>query len=268
MENLEIYNKLKEVPKEAQKKITGGRLSGMTDIKPMWRIEKLTEVFGPVGIGWYTKTLKKELIAGANNEMIATVDIELYVNYKKPFGLDKDMWSVGIEGSGGSNYITNEKKGQYTNDECFKMAYTDALSVACKSLGMGANVYWGDSKYNTNEPTEEEAKTFKFESGKHKGESIEEVAEDDEDYLIWWLDQGKNDRIKQMITLVTGLTPTPIPSEDEQLEKLTLMNQMNNLIQKTNTDCEKLNEHYGVKSNADMTIQQLKDAISVLEKKL
>ena len=52
MENLEIYNKLKEVPEEAQKKITGGRLNGMTDIKPMWRIEKLTEVFGICGIGW------------------------------------------------------------------------------------------------------------------------------------------------------------------------------------------------------------------------
>ena len=55
MENLEIYNKLKEVPKEAQKPITGGRLNGMIDIKPMWRIEKLTEVFGICGIGWKTK---------------------------------------------------------------------------------------------------------------------------------------------------------------------------------------------------------------------
>ena len=46
-DNLKIYNMIKKVPDEAQKKITGGRLSGMTDIKPMWRIEKLTEVFGP-----------------------------------------------------------------------------------------------------------------------------------------------------------------------------------------------------------------------------
>ena len=51
MDKLEIYNKLKSVPEEAKKKITGGRLSGMTDIKPMWRIEKLTETFGPCGIG-------------------------------------------------------------------------------------------------------------------------------------------------------------------------------------------------------------------------
>lgn len=146
-DNLKIYNMIKAVPDEAQKRITGGRLSGMTDIKPMWRIEKLTEVFGVCGLGWYTTTRNKEIIDGANGEKIAVVDINLFVNYKKPFGLDEDLWSEPIEGTGGSSFIANEKNGLYTSDECFKMAYTDALSVACKSLGMGAEIYWGDSKY-------------------------------------------------------------------------------------------------------------------------
>lgn len=146
-ENLKIYNMIKKVPDEAQKKITGGRLSGMTDIKPMWRIEKLTEVFGPCGLGWYTTTRNKEIIDGANGEKIAVVDINLFVNYKKPFGLGEDLWGEPIEGTGGSSFIANERNGLYTSDECFKMAYTDALSVACKSLGMGAEIYWGDSKY-------------------------------------------------------------------------------------------------------------------------
>lgn len=146
-DNLKIYNMIKAVPDEAQKRITGGRLSGMTDIKPMWRIEKLTEVFGVCGLGWYTTTRNKEIIDGANGEKIAVVDINLFVNYKKPFGLDEDLWSEPIEGTGGSSFIANERNGLYTSDECFKMAYTDALSVACKSLGMGAEIYWGDSKY-------------------------------------------------------------------------------------------------------------------------
>lgn len=146
-DNLKIYNFIKSVPEEAQKQITGGRLKGMTDIKPMWRIEKLTEVFGVCGLGWYTATKNKEIIDGANGEKIAVVDINLFVNYKNPFGLDEDLWSEPIEGTGGSSFIANEKNGLYTSDECFKMAYTDALSVACKSLGMGAEIYWGDSKY-------------------------------------------------------------------------------------------------------------------------
>jgi hypothetical protein len=39
-------------------------------------------------------------------------------------------------------FVASEKSGLYTSDECFKMALTDALSVACKALGIGADVYW------------------------------------------------------------------------------------------------------------------------------
>lgn len=52
MDKMSIYNSAREVPKEAQKPITGGRLNGMTDISPMWRVKKMTELFGPAGIGW------------------------------------------------------------------------------------------------------------------------------------------------------------------------------------------------------------------------
>jgi hypothetical protein len=159
--NLLIYDLVKEVPEDAKKTITGGRLNGMTDIKPMWRIKKLTEIFGPVGIGWYTETIKKEILEGANEEKIAVEDILLYVNYKKPYGLKEDMWSKPIEGSGGSSFVSKEKAGYYTSDECFKMAYTDALSVACRSIGIGANVYWSSkngSKYDKQTTTTETPK--------------------------------------------------------------------------------------------------------------
>ena len=52
MDNLKYYNMGREVPQEAKKNIGGGRLKGMTDINPMWRIKKLTEMFGVCGIGW------------------------------------------------------------------------------------------------------------------------------------------------------------------------------------------------------------------------
>lgn len=90
MDNLEYYNRGREVPNEAKKTINGGRLNGMTDINPMWRIKKLTELFGPCGIG----------------------------------------------------FVKKENSGLYASDECFKMALTDAISVACKALGIGADVYW------------------------------------------------------------------------------------------------------------------------------
>lgn len=190
MENLEIYNKLKEVPEEAQKRITGGRLNGMTDIKPMWRIEKLTEVFGICGIGWKTKIKNKEILDGANGEKIAIVDIDLYVK------IDGE-WSDAIEGTGGSSFVTNETKGLYTSDECFKMAYTDAISVACKSLGMGADIYWGDSKYNKQQEitTKEQAEQYKIKFGKHAGKTIKELVETEKDYCNWLYNNEKTDPI-------------------------------------------------------------------------
>ena len=196
MENLEIYNKLKEVPEEAQKKRTGGRLNGMTDIKPMWRIEKLTEVFGICGIGWKTKIKNKEILEGANGEKIAIVDIDLYLK------IDGE-WSDAIEGTGGSSFVTNETKGLYTSDECFKMAYTDAISVACKSLGMGADIYWGDSKYNKQQEitTKEQAEQYKIKFGKHAGKTIKELVETEKDYCNWLYKNG-DDTVKKCLNFM------------------------------------------------------------------
>lgn len=192
MNNLEIYNKIKDVPENAQKVITGGRLSGMTDIKPMWRIEKLTEVFGICGFGWKTKIKNKEIIEGANGEKIAIVDIDLFVK------IDGE-WSEAIEGTGGSSFVANEKSGLYTSDECFKMAYTDALSVACKALGMGATIYWGDSKYAKQTTPKEEIKTkeqaekFVVNFGKYAGRTLKEIVETDSKYANWLYENGKDD---------------------------------------------------------------------------
>ena len=138
MENLELYNHVREVPKDAQKPIMAGRLKGFTDINPMWRIKCLTEQFGPCGIGWYYKTVDKwtETI---NDETCAFVMIELYV-------FCEGKWSQPISGTGGSKLATTERSGIYVSDECYKMATTDALSVACKNLGIGADIYWKESK--------------------------------------------------------------------------------------------------------------------------
>lgn len=148
MSNMKIYELVKEVPQDAQREIQAGRLKGMTDINPMWRIEKLTEVFGVCGIGWYTEITNKWIEEGAGGEKCAFVQINLFVK------VDGE-WSKPIEGIGGSSFIAAQKSGLYTSDECYKMAYTDAISVACKALGFGANIYWkkkNETKYDKVEP--------------------------------------------------------------------------------------------------------------------
>jgi hypothetical protein len=135
MDNLQIYESVRKVPDNAKRSIQAGRLKGKTDINPMWRIKCLTEAFGPCGIGWKYTIREKRLEHGANGEISAFVDIDLYI---KADG----QWSEAIPGTGGSAFVAKEKSGMYTSDECFKMALTDAISVSCKALGMGADVYW------------------------------------------------------------------------------------------------------------------------------
>ena len=45
--------------------------------------------------------------------------------------------------------------GLFIDDEAYKKAYTDALGIACKALGFGADIYWGrnDSKYDSGTAT-------------------------------------------------------------------------------------------------------------------
>ncbi len=147
MDNLEIYKALKEVPKEALKEIVGGRLKGMSDINPMWRIKALTEQFGPCGQGWRYVVTNQRTIEGADGSIAAFVDILLY--YKVG-----DVWSEPVPGIGGSMFITKESKGLYTDDECFKKALTDAIGVAGKALGLAASIYWQNdrTKYSNPDP--------------------------------------------------------------------------------------------------------------------
>lgn len=121
-------------------------MRGMTDISPMWRIRALTEVFGPSGIGWKTEIMDMQTAPGVDGEMMCFIIINLY--YKENADSPDSIWSEPIPGIGGSFLVASESKGLRADDEAWKKAYTDAISVACKALGIGANVYWNGDPDN------------------------------------------------------------------------------------------------------------------------
>lgn len=138
MEKMTIYNAVRSVPKEAQKEFNNGRFKG-TDINPMWRIKVLTEQFGPCGLGWYISnvTFEDKVVAG---ETLTICQLDLFVNYE-------GTWSQPIHGVGGNRTSTKTASGNtMISDEAEKMAYTDAISVACKALGIGADVYYANDR--------------------------------------------------------------------------------------------------------------------------
>lgn len=141
--NMTIWDALRTPPEEAKKTITGGRLAGMTDIKPQWRYQAITEQFGPCGIGWkyIINRLWREDVG--DGQVFAHAQISLYIK-------DGPEWSDAIPGIGGNMLVEQESKGLHASDEGYKMAVTDALSVAMKLIGVGSDVYMGNfaTKYS------------------------------------------------------------------------------------------------------------------------
>ena len=153
MKNMEVWNSIKQPPPEALKKITGGRLAGKTDINPQWRYQVMTEQFGMCGGGWkYEVAVWNE--PSADGQVFAFAKVNLCTK-------QGSEWSDPIPGVGGSMLVAKESGGLHASDEGYKMAITDALSVAMKMLGMGANVYAGlsDGKYAPKPKAKEEVKT-------------------------------------------------------------------------------------------------------------
>lgn len=151
MDKMTIYNAVRSVPKEAQKEYNNGRFKG-TDINPMWRIKVLTEQFGPAGFGWYIDNVAFEdkVVAG---ETLTICQLDLFVKVG-------DEWSRPIHGVGGNRTSTKTASGNtMISDEAEKMAYTDAISVACKALGIGADVYYQADRTKYTAASVDEPKT-------------------------------------------------------------------------------------------------------------
>jgi len=155
--NLAIYEEVRSVPAHALRTIESGPLKGKSDVNPMFRIQILTRLFGPVGFGWYTEICRKWTESTEDGSTAVFVDINLYVR--------KDgEWSKPIHGTGGNKLVTLDTKWEqgvrtvspHIDDEAYKKAYTDALSVACKSLGIAADVYWAADVTKYSDPSREQ----------------------------------------------------------------------------------------------------------------
>ena len=141
---LKYYEQLRNVPQEAKKPFSNGKFSG-TDINPMWRIKRMTEIFGMCGIGWYIEVVNRHLEQSIDGKTIsAFMAINLYVKVN-------GEWSKPIYGEGGNSFVSwnNKKQILDTSDEAFKMAYTDAFSNAAKQLGLGADVWFENDKIHS-----------------------------------------------------------------------------------------------------------------------
>ena len=147
---------------------------------------------------------------------------------------------------------------------------TSAVGRALGMAGFGIDVSVASAEevqnaINNQTLTQEEADNYKLTFGKYKDKTLKEVEKVDSNYIDWMLNNSKDERMIKIIELATGRT---IPSEEESKQRLSLINDINNLIIDTDTDYIDLYNHFKVKSLNQLTVLQLEECKKILEKKL
>lgn len=167
-------------------------------------------------------------------------------------------------------YVKGKFTGNYVDKECEKASMFDVNKTLMRCLvkniamfGLGLSLYTGEDLPET-EVTQEEADKYTLTFGKFKGKTLKEIQEEKPDYITWLLGSTKDERLLRIIELATGEV---IPSEEEQTEILEKTTILNNLLNELDIDRDKFYTHYKVKSNAEMNLEQLNDAIEKLRKK-
>lgn len=160
-ERAALWAELKRTdPSATQPFKKAGGFSG-TQIDPVWRLQRMTEQFGPVGLGWGYDIMDRwrEDFTIRDRNGVASDKTSVFVQVR--------LWYVD-EQTGERCYTGPQIGGtevERATDEVYKMAVTDGIGKCMLQLGLAADIYLGlfdDSKYR-----EESAAYFEAKANPH-----------------------------------------------------------------------------------------------------
>jgi uncharacterized short protein YbdD (DUF466 family) len=131
--NMKIWETLSKTNPNYTKTAPSNYGKIITTIDPMYQIQMMTDLFGPVGLGWKYKVDYKYI----DGLVFAEVTIKYFTNEWHEYGPVCSVQNLS-------------KKNGNLDDEAPKKAMTDAMTKAFSHLGMSADVFLGkfdDSKY-------------------------------------------------------------------------------------------------------------------------
>lgn len=143
MKNKQLWDSVKVTNPSAVKKITGKSYQGNSP-KPYWLIERATDTFGPIGIGWgvVVKSERFERMSDTDVLHVAVVSIWYMQDGKRSETFDQ---------MGGTKAAYASKDGKLIVDEdAGKKSVTDAMVKCLSMIGFCADIFsgmWDDSKY-------------------------------------------------------------------------------------------------------------------------
>ena len=131
------------------------------------------------------------------------------------------------------------------------------------ALGLATEDDDGASLTIKKEATKTDSSNWKFNFGKHSGETMKEVIDNDPDYMKWYLNNKASEFDKKCYELLTG---EKLPTEEEQDERIKLMSEINELERELDIEHEEVLKRLNVESLSQLTNTQLMKCKSDLEK--
>lgn len=127
---------------KAVKPITGKQYQGNSP-KPYWIVERLTDTFGPCGLGWGVTIISERMERLASDEVLHIAVVRLW------YVLDGAKGEIEQIGQTRAVYAKRDKS-LMIDEDAPKKSVTDALVKCASYLGFAGDIFggrWDDSKY-------------------------------------------------------------------------------------------------------------------------
>lgn len=142
MTNKALWQRVCVTDPQAVKAITGKQYSGNSP-KPYWIVERLTDEFGPCGIGWGFQILNERIERFSDTDTLHIAVVRFW------YDLEGKRGELEQIGQTKASYLTNAGKFMLDEDAP-KKSVTDALVKCASYLGFAGDIFsgrWDDSKY-------------------------------------------------------------------------------------------------------------------------
>lgn len=142
MDTMQLWNRVAKTDPRQVKEITGKQYKGNSP-KPYYIVQRLTEEFGPCGIGWGFTILNERMERLTEHEILHVAVVRLWFVMGDKRG--------EFEQIGQTKAVYAKKDGGLMVDEdAPKKSVTDALVKCASYLGFAGDIFagrWDDSKY-------------------------------------------------------------------------------------------------------------------------
>jgi hypothetical protein len=148
-DNLRIWSNLSTTDKAYAKSFDRGGFKG-TAVNPCYVTKKLTEEFGPCGVGWLLVLEEERYVDGhtlKSGDLSVVHVIRGHLKYCDP---KTGEWCETGPQFGQTTFVGENKYGTFTDEEAPKKSISDCLGKCAVLLGCSADIFlglWDDNKY-------------------------------------------------------------------------------------------------------------------------